>query len=131
MANVFTWKFAIVVPRRIHGYDFRHVIVTQYMSMICLSAQTSVNGNCFPMWCVSGAKGHVLGMRRGLTTATSTMKKQWNMNLSIFSESLPYLRQISPDRLFFAIAAILHSRTYRRRYGTQLSLAFPRIPVPK
>ncbi|MEE2786258.1 MAG: type ISP restriction/modification enzyme [Myxococcota bacterium] len=125
-------NYSLLVPRRVHGEDYRHVMVTQYMSeAICLSTRTSVNGNCFPLWYEPDAKNHVLAARNGRPGLGSTKTRHANLDLSRVPKSLKFMRRLPAETVFFAISAILHSANYRHRYGALLSLGFPRVPIPK
>lgn len=101
-------NLALLTTRQATTEEFNHAFVTQYPSEFkCVSHNR--NTSCFP----------VLALGRQMKDAT-----EWSPNLRT-SATVSECR-----RLFAANYAMLHSPSYRVRYGSMLKSEFPRLPAP-
>ncbi len=61
-----------------------------------------------------------------------TEKREPNINPELFKTlSEVYLKELSPEEIFYYIYAVLYSNIYRTKYAEFLKIDFPRVPFTK
>lgn len=98
--------------------EFSHIFLTNKISeVIFLSGQTASNAVNFPLYIYNDDFG-------------SIEKKDANLNSVIYKKIKENVSNVTPERVFDYIYAVLHSPAYRVRYAEFLKSDFPRIPYP-
>ena len=116
---------ALVTSRMTKGECFHHVQVVENMvEVICMSPKTSNNGFVFPLYLYDsvlpdGAVASPVHKRPNIDQRFQCLLSSW------------YKVDVTPEELFAYIYSILHSSSYRNRYGEYLRRDFPRIPLVK
>ncbi len=125
-------NIGIVSTRLLSGDCFNHVLCTENITDICfISTKTSESAYVFPLYCESKIDKE---SQTKLLKSTGT-KKLSNSNftdefLKSIIEHYPN-KDICPEEILGYIYAVLHSRTYRKKYQEFLKIDFPRIPFVK
>jgi type I restriction-modification system DNA methylase subunit len=111
-------NLSLITTRQLSTFDFQHVFVSEVISDKCsLSSQTREASYVFPLYVLLDDLG--------------VKKKMLNFNPNIYNKVCQGLGfEPEPEQLFSYIYAVLHSPSYRKRYGEFLKIDFPRIPYP-
>lgn len=116
-------NLGLVTSRLTKGEDFAHAQVTRHITeVICMSPKTSNNGFIFPLWLYQDAADADLLKGSG---------RQPNFDagfLAALADAVEYTP--TPEQAFAWIYAVLHSPSFRIRYGEFLRRDFPHIPLP-
>jgi predicted helicase len=123
---------SLITSRLTKGETFKHVQASRHISeVICMSSKTSNNGFVFPLYLYPNARNDELQLdakrspnfaRPFLNALAATLKLTQERE-----HGLP--KGIEAEDIFRYIYGVLHSRTYRARYGEFLKGDFPRIPL--
>lgn len=115
MKHVVKDNLCLLTSRQLSTFDFQHVFTTCSISDICsVSLQTKESTYVFPLY---------LYYNDGTKTP--------NLDEGIVAQIETIVGKATPVDIFDYIYAILHSRTYRKKYKEFLKIDFPRVPYPK
>jgi hypothetical protein len=121
----------LVTSRMTKGESFRHVLVTRGIAeAILLSSKTSNNAIVFPLYLHGddGTHGELLRVEPNFSRDfLGAVERTTGLDVVVGTEKLP--RALGAEELLEYIVAILHSPTYRKRYGVALARDFPRVPL--
>ena len=121
-------NIALVASRAVNDTSFAHVfIVNVPADKIFLSSKTSTNAYVFPLFF-----DHVqLGTStRHLNLSRAFLRAFCNVTGNSLDSRSGLPVGVTAHDILHYIYAVLHSPTYRVRYGESLKLEFPRIPIP-
>jgi hypothetical protein len=124
----------LLTCRQQYDIGFRHAFVTRRMFECCLvSAKSREKTSGFPLFVLARrdeAKDFLLDPERKLNFSASFQKRLHGLlGVQVVDCDHPSPTQVSGYEVFNYIYAILHSPEYRERYGEQLKIDFPRIPL--
>ena len=106
-----------MVAKQQKSSGFCHVLChTDIVESSYVSNRTSEIGYSFPLY-IYEKTGDV-------------EEKRANLDSVIYQEIKKTIPNITPEKLFDYIYAVLHSRIYRERYAEFLKSDFPRVPYP-
>jgi predicted helicase len=133
MRHLLKENIALVTSRMTKGEQFAHVQVTDKPAeVICMSSETSNNGFIFPLYLYAPPAGKKLSLP-GLGPEDLFQGKGEIENISSSFRvwiDKKYKKSVAVEKIFGFIYAVLHSQTYRNKYGEFLRREFPRIPFP-
>jgi type I restriction-modification system DNA methylase subunit len=105
----------LVTVRQQSTFNFQHVIATKHMiESGAISLQTKEWGYIFPLY-----------------VYTEDGSKIINFKVEIINKIKEKIGEISSEKVFDYIYAVLHSPKYREKYKEFLKIDFPRIPYPE
>jgi predicted helicase len=115
-------NLALLACRQQAELGFSHVFATRLLSECCaVSLKTREITSVFPLWRHPVADALVFQQRDSSFTREFLQK---------LTGVLGDQHKLTPEGIFGYIYGVLHSPTYRTRYGEFLKIDFPRIPLP-
>ncbi|MCK4734719.1 MAG: hypothetical protein KAT65_19860, partial [Methanophagales archaeon] len=126
MRNFFFDNFALVVTKQLASLPFNHCFITQDVSDRCLvSLKTKELGYLFPLYLYPDErKVKLLEEKASKPERTPNFTPEFLQAIKSTLSTEP-----TPEEIFYYIYAILHTPTYRKRYGEFLKIDFPRVPL--
>lgn len=130
-----TGNLILITSRMTKGESFSHVSISRDpVEAIFLSSKTSNNAIIFPLYIRDGTDGQSLLIASGSELNLSTNfshEVRLETGLSVVPGSKMLPGAIGAEDLLHYVFAILHSPTYRSRYGVALARDFPRVPLTR
>ena len=128
---VFGNNLVLLATRMTKGAEWRHCFVTRLTSDCAfLSNKTSTNAFVFPLYTRTGTgdifAGNDSNQRANLSKRFIAAMEG---GLGVPFSSADGRGPLNEKSIFAYIYALLHSHSYRNRYGEFLKLEFPRIPL--
>ena len=129
-------NIVLVTTRQLTSIQFNHSFVTDKVSDMCFISNKGRESNYFfPLYLFKQKEDKKRKSEGAVMMIFEPEAEYETKKPNFFPEfrkalSTRYIREPTPEEIFYYIYAILYSPTYRKRYKEFLKIDFPRIPLP-
>lgn len=125
MRSLLDDQIFLATCRQVKSGNWSHVLIGSGLAESCyISNRTSEIATIMPLWNLIDGKP-VLNINPKFLQDLSNA-----LGMSLKSDNENYPNSINPENVIAYIYAVLHSPSYRIRYGEMLKSDFPRVPLP-